>query len=198
MKIYSSNQSCQTVVKGVAYFLAHVPSMIRYGAKPSREIRKEPSLLKSILSNLESYKQAVAYPPNQVFIGNMEPEELFQLPSPWYKNPIPNPSRWGAFGEIMPEEEFYGMMKICDEFQLLQLEEGFLQETVSKLKEHPLFTDEDFQKLGIGISQEQLEEKRGDKEKSKECFCKAIATFKDCGADGWVNKYEMELDTGFS
>lgn len=160
----SSNQRYETVVRGVSYFLAHVPSMIRYGAKPSREIKKEPSLLKSILSSLETFEQAVAYPPNQVFIGNREPEELFQIPSPWYQNPIPNSSRWGAFGEIMPEEEFYGMMKICDEFQLLQLEEGFLQEIASKLKEHPLFTQEDVQKLSKGISKKQLKEKRKNNE----------------------------------
>jgi len=155
---YSPNQNVKPVIKGVSYFLAHVPSMIRHGSKPSREIGKDPSLLPSILSHLETFDQAVAYPPNQVFIGNLEPDDLLQhIPSPWYKNPIPNSSRWGPFGEIMPEEEFYGMMKICDEFGLILMEEGFLQEIALKLKKHPLFTTEDLRKLDKGVSLEQIE-----------------------------------------
>lgn len=154
----SSNQTIKPVIKGVSYFLGHVPSMIRHGSKPSREIERDPSLLPSILSHLETFDQAVAYPPNQVFIGNLDPDDLLQkVPSPWYKNPIPNSSRWGPFGEIMPEEEFYGMLKICDEFQLILMEESFLQEVASKLKDHPLFTDEDIQKLSKGASLEQIE-----------------------------------------
>ena len=130
----SSDQKVKPVIKGMSYFLAHVPGMVRHGSKPSREIEKNPSLLSQILSHLETFDQAVAYPPNQVFIGNIDPDDLLCLPSPYYKNPIPNASRWGAFGEMMPEEEFYGMMKICDEFQLLLLEEGFLKEVVLKLR----------------------------------------------------------------
>ena len=151
------NQTIQPVVKGVSYFLAHVPSMVRHGSKPSREIGKDPSILPEILSHLESFEEAVAYPPNQVFIGNLDPDDLLNIPSPIYKNPVKNSSRWGAFGEIMPEEEFYGMLKICDEFQILLMEEGFLQEVSAKLKEHPRFTTEDLDKLTGGASLEQIE-----------------------------------------
>ena len=120
-----SDSNIKAVVKGASYFLAHVPSMIRHGSKPSREISSDPSVLRSILSHLWTFDKAVAYPPNQVFIGNLDPDDLVNIPMPWYKNLIPNASRWGAFGEVMPEEEFYGMMKICDEFELVLLEEGF-------------------------------------------------------------------------
>jgi len=154
---YTSNQNVRPVVKGVSYFLAHVPSMVRHGSKPSREIQKDPSLLTQVLDHLWSFDQAVAYPPNQVFIGNLDPDDLLHIPTPWYKNPSPNGSRWGPFGEIMPEEEFYGIMQICDEFQLLLLEKGFLKETASKLKGHPLFTTEDIQKLDKGFTLEQIE-----------------------------------------
>jgi len=153
----SSNHNVKPVLKGVSYFLAHVPSMVRHGSKPSREILKDHSLLAPILDHLWDFDQAVAYPPNQVFIGNLDPDDLLHIPSPWYKNPIPNSSRWGPFGEIMPEEEFYGMVKICDEFQLILMEESFLQELVSKLKEHPLFTTEDIQKLDKGVPLKQIE-----------------------------------------
>ena len=157
---YSPNQNLRPVVKGVAYFLGHVPSMIRHGSKPSREIAKNPSLLTPILDHLWTFDKAVAYPPNQVFIGNFDPDDLVRnISPPWYQNLVPNASRWGPFGEIMPEEEFYGMMKICDEFQLLLLEEDFLQEVASKLKGHPLFNPEDLQKLDRGVSPEQIEKK---------------------------------------
>lgn len=156
---YSSNQTVIPVVKGVSYFLAHVPSMIRHGSKPSREIEKNPSLLSPILDHLLSFDQAVTYPPTQVFIGNLDPDDLWHIPSPWYQNPTPNASRWGAFGEIMPEEEFYGMIKICDEFGLVLLEEGFLQETAPRLSDHPLFSAEDIQRLGRGFPPEQIKMK---------------------------------------
>ena len=156
---HSTNQNVMPVVKGVAYFLAHVPGMIRHGSKPSREIGCEPSLLTPVLSHLQTFDEAVAYPPHQIFIGNLDPDDLLKTPTPWYKHPVPDASRWGAFGEIMPEEEFYGMMKICDEFELILLEENFLQEVASKLKKHPLVNTDDIQKLDKGVPLEQIERK---------------------------------------
>jgi len=148
------------VVKGASYFLAHVPSMIRYGSKPCREIEKEPSILSPILEHLRTFEDAVSYPPNQVFIGNIDPDDLLsKIPSPWYKNPISDASRWGAFGEIMPEDEFIGMMKICDEFKLMELEDNFLQGVKAKLEKHPLFDAKDIERLGKGTSQEDINRK---------------------------------------
>ena len=158
----SSNQSVVPVVKGVSYFLAHVPSMVRHGSKPSREITYDSSLLPQILGHLQTFDQAVAYPPNQVFIGNLDPDDLLRIASPWYLNPVPDASRWGAFGEIMPEEEFYGMMKICDEFELIMLEDNFRQEIVAILEDRPLFNAEDIQKLGRGFTLEQIENRLGE------------------------------------
>ncbi len=155
----SSDKRMLPVITGVSYFLAHVPSLIRYGSKPSREIRHDPSQLQPILNHLRPFEQAVPYPPNQVFIGNLDPDELWNTPSPWYRNPVPNASRWGEFGEIMPEEEFYGVLKLCDEFGLITLEESFLDGVVAMLRVHPLFVEEDIQKLGKGVSKEGLEKK---------------------------------------
>ncbi len=121
---HSTNQDVMPVVKGVSYFLAHVPGMIRHESKPSREIGYEPSLLTPVLSHLRTFDEAVAYPPHQIFIGNLDPDDLLKTPTPWYQHPVPDASRWGTFGEIMPEEEFYGIMKICDEFELILLEKN--------------------------------------------------------------------------
>jgi glycine/sarcosine/betaine reductase complex component C subunit beta len=50
----------------------------------------------------------------------------------------------GAFGEIMPQDEFYGLMKISDAFDLVKLEEGFVKtvRAKTKLEAHPLFKDD--------------------------------------------------------
>jgi glycine/sarcosine/betaine reductase complex component C subunit beta len=159
METISSSSNTKPVVKGVSYFLAHVPSMIRHGSKPSRELEQDSSLLASILSHSWGFDNAVGYPPNQVFIGNLDPDDLLKIPAPWHRNPIPNASRWGAFGEVMPEEEFYGVMKICDEFGLLLLEESFVRKIAANLKDHPLFTPEDLKKLGKGSPLHEIQKK---------------------------------------
>ncbi len=153
----ATDQSTTPVIKAVTYFLAHVPNMIRHGSKPSRDIQVDQNLLPKILSHLNSFEQAVAYPPNQTFIGNLDPDSLLEVPSPWYRNDTQDASRWGAFGEIMPEEEFYGVMKLCDDFELLLLEESFLKDSKNRLEPHPLITDTDLKKLeDKGTSLEQI------------------------------------------
>lgn len=78
----SSNRHLKPVVKGVSYFLAHVPNMVRHGFKPSREIAKAPFLLPSILSYLWTFDKAATYSPNQVFIGNLDPDNLLDISTP--------------------------------------------------------------------------------------------------------------------
>lgn len=153
------NENVRPVVKGVSYFLAHVPSMVRHGSKPSREILKDPSILAPILAHLQRFDQAVTYPPNQVFIGNLDPDELRRIPLPWYLHPIAQASRRGKYGEIMPEEEFYGMLKICDEFDLILLEEEFVKEVGVSLSDHPLFREDDLKRLGKGVPSSQVLER---------------------------------------
>jgi len=40
-----------------------------------------------------------------------------------------------------------------------------------------------------------LFKRKGDLTKAQEILTKAIDIFKECGADGWVEKYEIELET---
>ncbi|MBW1766050.1 MAG: glycine reductase [Deltaproteobacteria bacterium] len=144
------------VVKAVTYFLAHVPNMTRHGSKPSRDLPLDPKLKDRFLNHLNPFEKAVAYAPNQVFIGNLDPDDLYEMPAPFYQHDVPDASRFGPFGEIMPEEEFIGMMKICDEFDIVLLETKFLAEVVSKLKNHSLIQEADLQKLenkGVSIDE---------------------------------------------
>jgi len=144
------------VVKGVSYVLAHTPELVRYGSKPVREIPKEPDLLEKIQSRLRSYEEAVAYPAHQVFIGALPPENLWEIERPWFQHPLEGAQRFGPFGEIMPQSEFYGLLKLVDEFDLIQLEENFTAKVRQALSNHPLIQDEDLERLGPGVALEQL------------------------------------------
>jgi len=41
----------------------------------------------------------------------------------------------------------------------------------------------------------ELFKRKGGQPKARENLGKAIKIFKECGADGWVEKYDKELDT---
>ena len=51
----------------------------------------------------------------------------------------------------MPEEEFYGVLKICDAFDLVRLEASFVEEARTALAVHPLLTPADLERLGTGV-----------------------------------------------
>ena len=136
------------VIKGSSNVLVNLPDLIQYGSKPSREIEKDPTLLEKLYGSFRSFDDFVTYPPNQVFIGNMMPEELENYERPWTDKKVPDAKRFSKWGEIVPEEEFYGWMKIADMFSLVWLEEGFLNEVViPALKNHPLITEDDLEKI---------------------------------------------------
>jgi betaine reductase len=140
----------QPVIRGVRFFLAHTPGLVRYGSKPSRDIARDATVADAITAHLRSYEAAVAYPPNRAFLGHLHPDTLASIPQPWSTSAAPG-TRWGAHGEIMPEAEFYGVLKICDTFDLVHLEAGFAEEARAALAVHPLLTAADLERLGTGF-----------------------------------------------
>lgn len=151
------------VLKGAAFVITHIPSFIRYGSKPMREIQKNPELLEKLLTNLRSFEDAVAYPPNQVFIGNMRPENLKDYDRPWTDKKVEGALRFSNMGELMPENEFYGFLKIADQYDLILLDKQFLKdEVMENMKEHPLFQPDDIAQLEKGSSIEEITEKVGE------------------------------------
>ncbi|HWP60914.1 MAG TPA: glycine/sarcosine/betaine reductase complex component C subunit beta [Candidatus Acidoferrales bacterium] len=132
----------QPVIKGARYFLAHTPGLVAYGSKPAREIARAPALAESIRARLRSYEDALSYPPNQVFLGAIDPDELSSMSRPWFLVKK-EPRRRHPHGEIMPEEEFYAFMKHCDSAGLLWLEEEFLRTAGQRLQAHPLIKQTD-------------------------------------------------------
>jgi hypothetical protein len=148
------------VVKGASFVITHTPSLVRYGSKPVRELEKNPQVLEQILTNLRSYDDAVSYLPNQVFIGNVRPGVLKEYERPWTNFKIDGAERYSKFGEILPEEEFYGWLQIADKYNLISLEESFVNNFVKpSLEKHPLITSEDLEMLGKGVEIQVIEEK---------------------------------------
>lgn len=148
------------VVRGTAYALVHAPHLLlSQGSTQCLERAKNPhsQYLRELPSRLRSFPQAVNYPPNQVFIGNMLPDELAVTPKPWFEHPVQGQAT-GKFGEIMAEDHFFGLMKICDSFDLIQLEEGFAAKVKSSLGANPLFSEE-AEGIPAGVPLQEIEER---------------------------------------
>jgi glycine/sarcosine/betaine reductase complex component C subunit beta len=115
-------------IEAVFYSLAHVPDLVRYGSKPSREISAHPELGSALKSRLRSFNAAVAYAPHQVYIGNITPGELSDLPKPWYEKLIEGAVAQGKFGDLVNQEQFYSLLGAADQFDLITLEEGWFND----------------------------------------------------------------------
>jgi hypothetical protein len=146
------------VIRDVSYVLVHVPDFVRYGSKPSRDIQDNNKVLKELHAHLQGYEEVLRYAPHQVFIGNKDPDELHTIAKPWYEHPLGDGTRHGPFGEIMPEEEFYGWMKLADDFDLMWLTPEFVDHIRQKFASHPFIGDAQVQKLGQGKPREKIEE----------------------------------------
>lgn len=133
------------VISGASYVLVHVPDLTMVAGTTQLLERQNPAseYIKKAESHLRTYEEAVSYPPNQAYIGNVSPEELRNIKRPWYQNPIKGSSRFGRYGEIMPEDEFYGLMALADTFGLVLLEKEFAESVKQKLLKHPLFSEDD-------------------------------------------------------
>jgi betaine reductase len=116
-----------------SYVLAHAPDFVRYGSKPTREIETDPSLLTQVRDALRPWDEVVAYPPNQTFIGNLTPDDLAAIPRPWLENLVPDAEPDGPFGRMITQAALYGLMKLCDDFDLLTITEEVAEQARSEL-----------------------------------------------------------------
>ena len=132
------------VLKGTTYALIQANDILLHqGSTQTNEIRLNPGseYLAELPKHFRSFEDAVMYPPNQVFIGNLEPKALDSIPKPWYESPSKELSRQGKHGEIMPQDEFIGLLKAVDAFDLVMLEESFAVRVHDKLKAHPVVSN---------------------------------------------------------
>jgi hypothetical protein len=96
--------------------LEHVPDLVRYGSKPSRE----PVKLADAAGSFRTFEDAVAYAPNQVFIGNLPPEDLRDRARPWWKEPVNDAPPRGTSGDIFDQSTFYNLLAEVDRFDLVR------------------------------------------------------------------------------
>ncbi|HQA66566.1 MAG TPA: glycine/sarcosine/betaine reductase complex component C subunit beta [Bacillota bacterium] len=148
------------VVKGAAYVLVHTPDMImHYGTTCAleHEANPESEFLKKFPEFVRSYEEAVKYAPNQVYIGNMLPDELNTIEKPWYKNLVQDADGEGKMGEIIDQDELYVALKLSDAFDLVTLEKTFLEDTKAKLAKKPMYTEAELAKLKEGAEQSEID-----------------------------------------
>jgi hypothetical protein len=107
----------RAAVVGASIVLEHVPDLVRYGSKPSRE----PGRLDEIEDALRSFEDAVAYPPNQVMIGNLAPADLWDLPRPWWADAPADGAPRGPWGDMMDQAHFLELLASVDRFELVRL-----------------------------------------------------------------------------
>ena len=139
-------------IKAAAYCLNFAPELaLHYGGTPAQERKSKPDseFLRALPEHAQTYKEAQAYAPNKTYIGAMSIDELEEAPAPWIDN-LGTPERFGTFGEIMPEDEFLGLMDICDVFDLIWLEEGFAASVAEKLAHNPVIGEKQLARLEKG------------------------------------------------
>jgi betaine reductase len=131
-------------IKGYAYCLNHAPELgLHYGSTPfvERETRGESDFLKNLPKYIQSYEKTMQYAPNQAYIGGITYEEFEASKTPWIENYLTSASRYGRYGEIMPEDEFLGLIAICDVFDLVWLEKSFAEGIKAKLLKDSVMTE---------------------------------------------------------
>ena len=109
--------SRRAAVTASSFVLEHVPDLVRYGSKPSREHEQ----LDQLCASLRSFDDAVAYPPNQVFIGNLAPTDLWDRPRDWWRHPVESATPIGTTGDMMEQGRFYELLAEVDQFDLVRM-----------------------------------------------------------------------------
>ncbi len=145
-------------IKAAAYCLNFAPDLaLYYGGTPAQERKTKPDseFLRELPKHAQTWEQAAAYAPNKAYVGSMSLDELEKAPAPWIDN-LGETQRFGKFGEIMPEDEFIGLMDICDVFDLIWLEEKFAAAVAVKLAQNPVMGEKQLARLEKGRPEAEL------------------------------------------
>ena len=112
----------RAAIHSCSLVLAHAPDLVRHGSKPARELAVDTDgLLASLTRSLRSYDDALTYAPHQALIGNLRPEQLWEVPRPWWSNPVEGRPE-GPFGVVVDQSELYRRMEAADSFGLFKLD----------------------------------------------------------------------------
>jgi hypothetical protein len=144
----------KSVIKGTGYILVHTPDMVIHNGTTQtteRIVNPDSEYLKELPAHIRSFDQALAYWPNQVYIGNKTPEDLAAVEQPFCDKTCPVSDRFGPFGQIMPQEEFLLLMQACDVFDLVQLDSAFVAKYKAALAANPLIDETIVARVKDGI-----------------------------------------------
>src|SRR5436190_1908444 len=133
------------VISAASAALVHVPGLCRHGSKPSRELPKNPEVQAQFLASLRTFEQAVAYGPHQAYVGAIHPRDLPERP--WVGAAANGEGRFAGAGELMPEDEFLGLLAAVDDFGLVRLGAPEAEAIAGKLARHPLAEHFDLEKV---------------------------------------------------
>ena len=144
------NQSKQPVIRGVRYFLAHTPGLVRHGSKPSRDLVADPGLLNALTSHLRSYEEATGISTQPSFswvhISRFPLQSRQTLvPTKRGSKPVGAPRRDHARGRVLRRSKNLRRVRPG-----VGLEEGFTKSVADALGSHPMVSREDLQVLGAG------------------------------------------------
>lgn len=151
----------EPAISAAGFCLVHAPGLVRYGSKPYREISKRPQVWDEITTHLRGYQDAVVYPPNRALLGDINPDDLKDLERPWFTANGEAP-RLQRDGDIVPENEFYALMRAFDQFDLVWLDESFTSEVKAQLKRSTFVTAQDIESLGEGKPASTIEARSAD------------------------------------
>ena len=144
----------KSVIRGAGYFLAHTPDMVLHNGTTQtteRIVNPDGEYLKQLPSHLRTWEQVLAYYPNQVYIGNKTPQDLAEIPQPWFDKTCDVTDRFGRYGQMMPQEEFILMMQACDVFDLVKLDKDFVAANKPALEANPLVDESILKRINAGI-----------------------------------------------
>ena len=144
----------KSVIKGASYILAHTPDMVLWNGTTQtteRIVNPESEYLKELPAHIRTFDQALAYWPNQVYIGNKTPDELAQTPQPWYDKTCEVNARYGKFGQMMPQEEFLLLMQACDVFDLVKLDREFVAAHKPALEQNEILDESILSRVTEGV-----------------------------------------------
>ena len=144
----------KSVIKGASYILAHTPDMVLWNGTTQtteRIVNPESEYLKELPAHIRTFDQALAYWPNQVYIGNKTPDELAQIPQPWYDKTCEVNARYGKFGQMMPQEEFLLLLQACDVFDLVKLDREFVAAHKPALEQNEILDESILSRVTEGV-----------------------------------------------
>ena len=149
------------VIKGASYVLVHTPDMVmQNGTTQTTEkiVNPDSEYLKECPKHIRSYQDAVDYWPNQVYIGNAHPDELREVEFPYYDKKMDGAERFGKYGEIMPQDEFLLLVQVCDQFEVVKLEKGFVAATKDKFAANEIIDEEIANGVLEGVEQSEIQD----------------------------------------